>query len=99
MFYQRHKDFRFCRNKELKTRCQVGVLRGLDSQAVELVSSGGNLAFGAIKLPLFDHVHGFDPCNEFGCAMELFEPHHGSCSTFNGPMILLYEIVEIFGLS
>jgi hypothetical protein len=46
--------FGFCRNKELKTRCQVGVLRGLDSQAVELVSSGRNLTFGAIKLPLFE---------------------------------------------
>ena len=85
----------FCRNKGLKLNRSGGQAGDLESQAIELLGSGRDFAFVAIELPLFDHVHGLDAGDEFGCPVEALKSEHGSRSVFDGPMVLLHEVVQI----
>jgi len=54
------------------------------------------MVFGTIKLPLADHVHGFNASDEFGCAVEAFESEHLLSSALHGSVVLLDEVVQIF---
>ena len=51
------------------------------------------------QLALPDHVHQLDPRERHGGRPEGFEPQHRSYQSINGPMILLNNFVEIFGLT
>ena len=51
------------------------------------------------QLALPDHVHQLDPRERHGGRPEGFEPQHRSYQSIDGPMILLNNVVEIFGLT
>jgi len=57
------------------------------------------LAFGAVELPLLDHVHDLDARDQSAHAVEVLEAEHGSHDAFDRPMILRNEIVQILGLA
>jgi len=52
-----------------------------------------------LHLPFLDHVHDFDAAQNDTRAVEVFEPQHRSSSTFDGPMVLLDDVVQILGLT
>ena len=53
------------------------------------------LPFGAVQLPLADHVHGLDARNEFASATDVLEPQHWPHDSLDGPVILLDEVVGV----
>ena len=50
------------------------------------------------QLPFLEHAHEFDPDECVVSCVERFEPRHGSNDTFDGPMILLDDLVQVFHL-
>src|ERR1017187_6753565 len=52
-----------------------------------------------VELPRADHVHRLDAGNEDACAAEDLEPEHWPYDSFDRPMILLNDIVEILALT
>ena len=71
---------KICRNKRIRLNKCDDNATDLESQTIELFSSGCNFAFGTNVWPLSDHVHGFDVGDEFGCAVKFLESQHGlSC--------------------
>ena len=57
------------------------------------------MAFGDIELAFADHVHRFDAPNERASAAKCLEPQHGSHDSFERPMILLDDVIEVFDLA
>jgi hypothetical protein len=57
------------------------------------------LSFCAVHLPLLQHVHGLDTGNQFLCAPERLEPQHAVGDPFHRPLVLLNDVVEVFGLA
>ena len=55
---------RFCCNKDGRLTKGPLRIRRSEGQAVELVCCGHSLAIGAAQLPLLDHVHGLNACND-----------------------------------
>lgn len=53
----------------------------------------------AVHLPLLDHVHGLDSGDEDSSTPKGLESEHGSGDPFDGPMILLNDVVQVFGLA
>ena len=66
-----------------------------ESQGIKLISGGQDFSVMAIDLPLADHVHRFDAGNEDAGAAKDLEPEHRPYDSFDSPMILLDDIVEI----
>ena len=54
---------------------------------------------GAVHLPLADHVHGLDTCDQDSGAPKRLEPERRSSDSFDGPVILLHDIVQVFVLA
>ena len=52
-----------------------------------------------IELPLADHVHGLDAGNEDARSAKNLEPEHRPYDSFDRPMILLDDIVEVLALA
>ena len=50
-------------------------------------------------LPFLEHVHELDPSQRRLCGVERFKPQHRTRHPLDRPMILLYDIVEIFALA
>ena len=78
-------------------RCAVG--RRSDRQGVKLISCGHSLASWAVKLPLANHVHHLDACNDDARAAKCFETQHRARDPFDGPVGLLDDIVQRFALT
>ena len=51
-----------------------------------------------MELSLPNHVHELDPGQDLGGRSKGFETEHGSGDAFNGAVILLDDIVEVFDL-
>ncbi len=64
-----------------------------------MLCSGRTGAIFGWKLPLLDGMHGFNASDESSCAIEGFETEHGSGTSLDGAVILLDEVVQIFGLA
>lgn len=47
-------------------------------------------------LTLANHVHEFDPGQDFGGRSKGFETEHGSGDAFDGSVILLDDVVEVW---
>ena len=52
-----------------------------------------------LHLPFGDHMHQFDPGQQDSGTAKSLEPQHGPRSALDRPMVLLDQIVEIFGLA
>ena len=52
-----------------------------------------------MQLPLLHPMHGLDAGNQFWCTPERLEPQHRTGDPLHCTMILLYDVVEIFGLA
>lgn len=78
-------------------RCAVG--RRSNRQGVKLISCGHNLASWADKLPLANHVHHLDACNDDARAPKCFEAQHRARAPFDAPVVLLDDVVQIFALT
>ena len=50
-------------------------------------------------MPLLDHVHGFDACDDGARTMKRLESEHRSHDAFDGAMFLLDEVVEVLRLA
>ena len=50
-------------------------------------------------MPLLDHVHGLDPGNQFLGTPKRLESEHRACDSFDAPMVLLDDVVEVFVLA
>jgi hypothetical protein len=62
--------------------------------------SGGPRSFArTFHLPFLDHVHQFDAAQNDARAVEILEPEHRSDSAFDGPMVLLDDVVQILDLT
>ena len=55
------------------------------------------MAVGAIELPLLDHAQGLDSRDQSTRAVEVLEAEHGPHDSFERPVILLDEVVQILG--
>ena len=66
-----------------------------ERQAVEQLCCGHDLAFRASPLALANHVHGLDARDDLGGAMEILESQHRPCSTLDGAVILLDQVVQV----
>lgn len=44
-------------------------------------------------------MHGFDATDKDARATEIFEPEHRSCSSFDGPMVLRNDVVQVLALA
>jgi len=72
--------------------------RSSERQAVELLRCRHGLSIGAVQLPLLDHVHGLDSFDQFLRTPKRLEPEHRICDSLHGPVVLLDDVVQIFGL-
>jgi hypothetical protein len=52
-----------------------------------------------LHLPLGDHMHAFDAAQKDTGTAKILESQHGSRASFDCPMVLLDEVVEIIGLT
>jgi hypothetical protein len=52
----------------------------------------------ALHLSFGDHMYDFDAANRNPGAAKSLEPQHGSGAPLDRPMVLLDEVVEIFGV-
>lgn len=68
-------------------------------QRIEQVCGGRGLPVAALKLPFLDHVHSLNTGQQNPRTTERLEAEHGSDDAFDGPMILLHDVVEILHLS
>ena len=50
-------------------------------------------------MPLLDHVHGFDACDDGARTTKRLESEHRSHEAFDGAMILLDDVVEVLRLA
>jgi hypothetical protein len=70
----------------------------LCSQRIELLS--GSLSNTLVfHLSVGDHVRHLDAAQQDAGTPEILEPKHGAGTPFDRPMVLLDEVVEIFGLA
>src|SRR6185437_16869616 len=61
---------------------------------------GGPRSFArTFHLPFLDHVHQFDATQNDVRAVEILEPEHRSDPAFDGPMVLLDDVVQILDLT
>ena len=59
----------FCLNNRERLRGSL-TWQASKGQGIELVSGGRGFVFVAIELPLFDHVHGLDACDDGASAAQ-----------------------------
>ena len=50
-------------------------------------------------MPLLDRVHGFDSCDQDSSTPKALQSQHWLCHSFNRPVALLDEVVEVFFLA
>jgi hypothetical protein len=81
----------------LSGRSEPGSRTNLFRQRMELLRGTKFACEQQLALP--DHVHQLDPRERHGGRPEGFEPQHRSYQSIDGPMILLNNVVEIFGLT
>jgi hypothetical protein len=67
-------------------REKAGSVSRSGSQGIELVCGGRHLPIVAVKLPLFEHVHGLDAGEDPGGRSEGFEAEHGPNDAFDGAL-------------
>jgi hypothetical protein len=60
-----------------------------------LLSRGRRSFARTLHLPFLDHVHQLDATQDDARTVEVLEPEHWPGSTFNGPMVLLDDVVQI----
>src|SRR5262245_44764274 len=80
------------RTSEIITFCY------LRSQRVELLRGCSGSAPCGHQLPLANGMHDFHPRDRTPSCPKRLEPEHGTSEPFHGAMILLYDIIEIFGV-
>jgi|SRR5450631_2691781 len=68
-------------------------------QRVKLGCCGRGASLGAVELPLLDHMHRLDACNEAARAAKGLEPEHGSHDALDRPVVLLDDVVEVLRLA
>ena len=52
-----------------------------------------------VHLPLADHVHGFDSGDDDSCPPKRLESEYLSGDSFDGPVVLLDDVVQVLVLS
>jgi hypothetical protein len=50
-------------------------------------------------LPFLDHVHHLDVTQNDGRAVEILKPEHRPGPAFDGPMVLLHDVVQVLDLT
>ena len=68
-------------------------------KGVELAGYRHGFAVGAVHLPLADHVHGFDSGDDDSCTPKRLESEYRPGDSFDGSMVLLDDVVEVFALT
>ncbi len=68
-------------------------------QRVELVRCGRSLVLDVAELVFADHIHGFDTDNYDSCTPIGFESEHAPRDSFDGAIVLLDNIAQIFKLA
>src|SRR5262245_678319 len=75
------------------TSCYLG------SQGVELPYGRLRCVLWNQQLPFANRVHDFYPRDRTSRRPKGLEPQHRTCKPLYGSMILLYEIIQIFGVA
>ena len=52
-----------------------------------------------VHLPLLDHVHGLNADDDNSRATKRLESQHRLCHYFDGSMVLLHDVVQVFVLA
>jgi len=71
----------------------------LGYQGIELFGGRENLSLDCDHLSFLDHVHQLDSMQSAAGRVEGFEAEHGSNDSFNRPVVLLDEIIQVFTLT
>src|SRR5262249_25055006 len=71
----------------------------LRSQRIELLCGSAGYGFGGFQLSLTNGMHDFNAGNRTACGPKGFEAEHGTSDSFYRSMVLLNEVVEIFGVA
>lgn len=70
-----------------------------ERKAVELLCCRHELASAAVQLPLLHHVHRLNCGNQLLRTPKRFEAHHWIRHSFDRPLVLLLNVVEVFRLA
>jgi hypothetical protein len=70
----------------------------LHNQKIELLGCGFGEAI-IVHLPLADHVHQLDAGQDDASTPEILETHHWFDNAFDGPVILLHDVIQILVLA
>ena len=65
-------------------------------KVVELVDCRHGFAVETVPLPLAGHVHGFDSGDGDACTRKRLESAYRQGDSFDGSMVLLDDVVEVF---
>ena len=81
------------RASEIFTNCY------LRSQSIKLLRRRLRRLLYGLELPLANHMHDFNARDRTPCCPERFEAEHRSHYPLYGSMILLHDIIEVFGVA
>jgi hypothetical protein len=70
----------------------------LKRKAVELIRGRHRLVSGAVQLPHLHHVHGLNSDYQFLRTPKGLAAHHQNGYAFDRPVIVLDDVIQIFGL-
>ena len=85
---------RFCRDNATRRR-SLRDRRRSECQRVELIGCGRGFVFGVCKLAFANHMHRFNTSDDDPGTAKGLESEHRSRYTFDGPVVLLDDVVEV----